>query len=82
MYFSDENTLNKLDRNLKKLINNNNLQSLFAVNTEKYKYEFNIHLQGAKETIFFKIVARHAKPVLKSIFNVMNRKRWRDLPLL
>ena len=55
MYFSDENTLNKLDRNLKKLINNNNLQSLFAVNTEKYKYEFNIHLQGAKETIFFNV---------------------------
>ncbi len=55
MYFSDENTLNKLDRNLKKLNNNNNLQSLFAVYTEKYKYEFNIHLQGAKETIFFDV---------------------------
>ena len=55
MYFSDENTLNKLDRNLKKLNNNNNLQSLFAVYTEKYKYEFNIHLQGAKETIFFNV---------------------------
>ena len=42
MYFSAENALNKLDRNLKKLTNNNNLQSLFAVNIEKYKYEFNI----------------------------------------
>ena len=38
MYFSDENTQNKLDRNLKKFTNNN-LQSLFAVNIEKYKYE-------------------------------------------
>ena len=55
MYFSDENTLNKLDRNLKKLTNNNNLQSLFAVNIEKYKYEFNIYLQGDKETIFFNV---------------------------
>ena len=55
MYFSDENTLNKLDRNLKKLINNNNLQSLFAVNIEKNKYEFNIYLQGDKETIFFNV---------------------------
>jgi len=54
MYFSDENTLNKLDRNLKKLTNNN-LQSLFAVNIEKYKYEFNIYLQGDKETIFFNV---------------------------
>ena len=54
MYFSDENTLNKLDRNLKK-ITNNNLQSLFAVNIEKYKYEFNIYLQGDKETIFFNV---------------------------
>ena len=55
MYFSDENTLNKLDRNLKKLIDNNNLQSLFAVNIEKHKYEFNIYLQGDKETIFFNV---------------------------
>ena len=55
MYFSDENTLNKLDRNLKKLTNNNNFQSLFAVNIEKYKYEFNIYLQGDKETIFFNV---------------------------
>ena len=55
MYFSDENALNKLDRNLKKLTNNNNLQSLFAVNIEKYKYEFNIYLQGDKETIFFNV---------------------------
>ena len=55
MYFSDENTLNRLDRNLKKLFNNSNLQSLFAVNVEKYKYEFNIHLQGNKETIFFNV---------------------------
>jgi protocatechuate 3,4-dioxygenase alpha subunit len=54
MYFSDENTLNKLDRNLKKFTNNN-LQSLFAVNIEKYKYEFNIYLQGDKETIFFNV---------------------------
>jgi protocatechuate 3,4-dioxygenase beta subunit len=54
MYFNDENTLNKLDRNLKKLTNNN-LQSLFAVNIEKYKYEFNIYLQGDKETIFFNV---------------------------
>ena len=54
MYFSDENTLNKLDRNLKKLTNNN-FQSLFAVNIEKYKYEFNIYLQGDKETIFFNV---------------------------
>ena len=44
--FSDENTLNK-HRNLKKLTNNN-FQSLFAVNIEKYKYEFNIYLQGDK----------------------------------
>ena len=55
MYFSDENTLNKLDRNLKKLINNNNFHSIFAVNIEKYKYEFNIYLQGDKETIFFNV---------------------------
>ena len=54
MYFSDENALNKLDRNLKKLTNNN-LQSLFAVNIEKYKYEFNIYLQGDNETIFFNV---------------------------
>ena len=54
MYFSDENTLNKVDRNLKKLTNSN-LQSLFAVNIEKYKYEFNIYLQGDKETIFFNV---------------------------
>ena len=40
---------------LKKLTNNNNLQSLFAVNIEKYKYEFNIYLQGDKETIFFNV---------------------------
>ena len=55
MYFSDENTLNKLDRNLKKLTNYNNLQSLFAVNIEEHKYEFNIYLQGDKETIFFNV---------------------------
>ena len=34
------------------------------------------------QTIFVKIAAPHAKSVLKSVFNVMNRKRWRDLPLL
>tara|TARA_B100000902_G_scaffold121678_1_gene121805 strand:+ start:583 stop:1197 length:615 start_codon:yes stop_codon:yes gene_type:complete len=55
LYFCDENNLNKLDCNLKKMSNNSNLESLIAEKIEKNKYEFNIYLQGDKETIFFDI---------------------------
>jgi len=55
LYFCDENNLNALDCNLKKISKNSNLQSLIADKIAENKYEFNIYLQGDKETIFFDI---------------------------
>mgnify|MGYP001315897128 FL=1 len=55
MYFCDEKNNNILDCNLKKINNSTNIKSLIADKVEDDKYEFNIYLQGDKETIFFDI---------------------------
>lgn len=55
MYFCDEKNLNLLDCNLKKISNSTNIKSLIADKVEDHKYEFNIYLQGDKETVFFDI---------------------------
>ena len=41
--------------NLKKISNSTNIKSLIADKVEDHKYEFNIYLQGDKETVFFDI---------------------------
>ena len=55
MYFCDEKNNNILDCNLKKINNSTNIKSLIADKVEDDKYEFNIYLQGDKETLFFDI---------------------------
>lgn len=55
MYFCDEKNINILDCNFKKISNSANIKSLIADKVEDDKYEFNIYLQGDKETIFFDI---------------------------
>jgi len=53
IYFSDEEPLNEKD-NVLNSISEERKQTLIAKKTNK-GYEFNIHMQGANETVFFKI---------------------------
>tara|TARA_A100001011_G_C14214663_1_gene801466 strand:+ start:606 stop:1220 length:615 start_codon:yes stop_codon:yes gene_type:complete len=55
IFFSDETKFNKKDYNLRKIQNHKNLNSLFARKINVNKYQFDIFLQGDKETIFFDI---------------------------
>ena len=55
MYFSEEKLLNENDQLLKYLKSKNKIDCLMAKKIDIDVYEFNIYLQGKKETIFFDI---------------------------
>ncbi len=55
MYFADEDEANKTDPLLTSIEDSDRISTLFAVPTNTDEYQFDIYLQGPKETIFFDI---------------------------
>ncbi len=55
MYFADEQEANAQDPILHNLEHKNRIQTLMAVPLASGQYQFDIHLQGDQETIFFDV---------------------------
>ncbi len=55
MYFADEKEANQGDPILTRIEHQNRIPTLLAIAEAPGQYRFNIHLQGADETIFFDI---------------------------
>ena len=55
MYFADEAEANKTDPLLTSIDDRDRISTLLAAPTNTNEYQFDIHLQGPKETIFFDI---------------------------
>ena len=55
MYFEDEAEANAADPILSRIEHQNRIPTLLAKKTGAAAYRFDIHLQGALETIFFDI---------------------------
>nr|MCH9832893.1 protocatechuate 3,4-dioxygenase subunit alpha [Alphaproteobacteria bacterium] len=55
IYFNDETIANSLDPILSQIKNQKRVETLLALKKGVGRYQFDIHLQGPHETIFFDI---------------------------